>query len=230
MAKIKKTAAELLAELHNDSTYKLMAEKKQEERKATQELLAKDEQIITNKLKDIGININSIYDLVNSQKPYTNAIPVLIELLEKGQLKQNQTIEGVIRALAVEDAKGIANKSLLELYFNSFEQNPPYRWAIGNTMEVIMTDDDIEEIIKIVSTPENGISRQMFVSALGKIKSEKSEQVLISLLEDEQVRIHAIDALGKMKSYRAKLKISEIANSSKGSLKKEAIKALKKIG
>lgn len=133
------------------------------------------------------------------------------------------------RALAVKEAQGKASKVLLDEFKRISKDNSLLLWTIGNTMEVIITDEDIEEIIEIVSNPENGTSRQMFVSALGKTKSERAEEILIGLLEDEQVKLHVIDALGKMKSERARSKIEEYTKNAKGVIKKEATKALKKI-
>ena len=229
MAQKKKTAAELLEELNNDASYKKTIARKEEENRITQKVLLKDEELISSRLREVGISIDSIYDLVNSEASYAIAIPILIDLIENERLKHSQIIEGVVRALAVKEAIGIANKSLIRLYLSSSEKSDFYRWAIGNTMEVIITDEDLEEVLPIVSNSENGISRQMFISALGKIKSEKAEEILINLLDDEQVRLHTIEALGKMKSKKAKSKIELYSKNSKGVIKKAALKALKKI-
>lgn len=229
MVKLKKTASELIAELNEDVSYNLKKRKQEEEMQKIKKLLSLDEQIIAHELKSIGLHINSIFDLVNSELSDTKAIPLLIELLQSKRIVQFRTIEGIIRALAVIEAKGLANKTLLELYINSNEEKETYRWAIGNTLNVIITDDDIEDIVKIVSNKENGVSRQMFVLALGKFKIDIVEKTLLSLLEDDQVQLHAIYALGKMKSKKAKPILEDYLKNAKGIVKKEAKKALSKI-
>lgn len=73
------------------------------------------------------------------------------------------------------------------------------------------------------------MSRQIFVAALGKITSGKAEDVLIELLDDEEVTPHALEALGRMKSSKAREKILTLTNHPKAVIKKEAQKALKKL-
>lgn len=229
MAKSNKTAAELLAELNKNDSYKKTIESKEKEQKVDQNLLQEDELRISNALREVGISINTIYDLVNTNNPYPKAIPILIDFLENKKVQHNQVIEGIIRALAVKEAVSIANRHLIKLYNESVKEDATFCWAIGNTVDAIVCDDDIDDVIKIVKDKSNGVSRQMFVLALGKVKSVKAEQALISLLDDDEVSPHALDALGRLKSQKAKSKISELTNHQKPLIRKEAQKALKKI-
>lgn len=87
--------------------------------------------------------------------------------------------------------------------------------------------NDLENIFSIVLNKENGISRQMFVTALGKVKSEESENVLIELLDDEEVTVYALEALGRLKSKKAKFKITLFTTHANSLVRKEA-KALNK--
>lgn len=103
------------------------------------------------------------------------------------------------------------------------------RWAIGNTVYITITEDDVERILPIVQDKENGMSRQMFVAALGKVTSGKAEDVLIKLLDDEEVAAQALEALGRMKSKKAREKILTLTSHPKAVIKKEAQKALKKL-
>ena len=49
------------------------------------------------------------------------------------------------------------------------------------------------------------MSRQMFALALGKVPSEKSENALIQVLDDDEIAPHALEALGKLKSKKARV-------------------------
>ena len=180
-------------------------------------------------LDKIGVKINSIWDLVNSKIKYPLAIPILLKYLPIVEHDKNK--EGIIRALTVKEAKGKANKVLLNEYFKIPKEKNNLKWVIGNAMSVVVVDTDIEDIISIVLDKENDISRQMFILALGKIKSDKSkiEDVLIKLLDDEEVLPHVLSVLGKLKSQKAKEKITSLLNHSVSLVRKEAQKALKKI-
>lgn len=221
------TAAELQEQLQQDEEYQKWLKEKDEVGQMLDLAYEQDEKPLIDALIKAGLNVTSSWDLVNTKSSYKSAIPTLVEHLSKPYHIKNK--EGIVRALAVKEAKGIACRAIIDEYHKAPKDNSNYRWTFGNTMAVIITDEDIEEIIEIVSNPENGTSRQMFVSALGKTKSERSEETLIGLLEDEQVKLHVIDALGKMKSERARSKIEEYAKNAKGVIKKEATKALKKI-
>ncbi|TRW23601.1 HEAT repeat domain-containing protein [Flavobacterium zepuense] len=183
---------------------------------------------IKSQLNAVGIVITDIYDLVNSKKAYPDAIPILVGLLEDG-IEDENTKEGVIRALAVKDAIGIATPVLIREYSKLSLEKVLLRWAIGNSVYVTMTKGCLDEVIRIVTDKTNGISRQMFVAALGKIKTEETESILISLLDDDEVAPHALEALGRLKSLKAVTKISSLKNHANPLIRKEALKALKKI-
>ncbi len=180
-------------------------------------------------LNKVGIIIDDIYDLVNTNVPYPEAVPILIKFLKDG-ISHQGIKSGVIRALAVPEAKGKIGTILLNEFYNTPTDNISLRWTIGNTMEVVISEEDIDEVIKIVGDKVNGMSRQMFALALGKIPSEKSEDVLIQVLNDDEIAPHALEALGKLKSKKAKDKILKLTSHSNSLIKKEAKKALKKIG
>lgn len=183
---------------------------------------------IKSELAKIGIGVNDIYDLVNTDKPYPTAVPVLLSLLQEG-IEHIGVKEGVVRALAVKEAIGKASPVLIAEYNRTPKDKMLLRWAIGNTIYTTVTEDDVESILPIIQDKTNGMSRQMFVAALGKVQSEKAEDVLIKLLDDEEVTPHALEALSRMKSKKAKEKIAILINHPKPLIKKEAQKALKKL-
>src|ERR1700759_3093148 len=141
---------------------------------------------LSQELKEAGVEFVDSWDMVNTKCPYPEAIEILIKHLPGNYHYRNK--EGIIRALTVKDAKGKANSALIREYHEIPKEEDSLRWAIGNAFSAIITKDDIGQIWPIVEKKENGRSRQMFVRALGKIKSKKSEEVLINLLDDERVR------------------------------------------
>ncbi len=179
-------------------------------------------------LSKVGIEIKDIYELVNSKKTYPDAIPVLVSTLTSG-IEEDNLKEGVIRALAVKEAKGKIGSILIDEFHMTSKDKPLLRWAIGNTMEVVIGKEDLEKVIEIVLDKSNGMSRQMFVVSLGNIKSEKSENVLINLLDDDEVAAHALNGLRRIRSVKALEKVKQLLNHPKPLIRKEAEKTLKKI-
>jgi len=183
---------------------------------------------VKSELAKAGISVNDIYDLVNTDKPYPTAVPVLLNLLQEG-IGHISIKEGIVRALAVKEAIGKASPVLIAEYNRTPKDKTLLRWAIGNTICTTITEDDVENILPIVLDKTNGTSRQMFVAALGKVKSEKAEDVLVNLLDDEEVTLHALEALGRMKSRKAREKVTMLTSHSKALIRKEALKTLKKL-
>ncbi len=189
------TAAELQAQLQQDKEYQKWLKEKEEVRTALEAAYADEEKPLIDDLAKVGVNVMSSWDLVNTKSSYKTAIPILVEHLSKSYHIKNK--EGVIRALAVKEATGVACRSILDEYHKAPKDNFHYRWAFGNTMAVIITPEFIDDVIAIVRDESNGDSRQMFVAALGKIKSPTAMEVLGQLIKDESEVIskEAIKAL-----------------------------------
>lgn len=158
-------------------------EEKERIRAATIKLLRQQAQSLYDEVLETGIEITSVWDFVNTADKYPEAIPVLIKHLSCQY--DHRTKEGIVRALAVKEAKRLANKAIIEEYHKARNEDHHYRWAFGNTMSVIVTKDDLDELIKIVTDESNGESRTGFIEALAKIKSPKVIEVLHQLENDK---------------------------------------------
>lgn len=182
------------------------------------------------RINNSGFKIDNIYNLnsIASLKPEIVSIIVAF-LQENTDLWKGR--ENVIRSLARKEAKAVANEALFMEYERAKNKaDQLYLWAIGNSIEVIVRNEDFDSIRKIATNPENGMSRQMFVLALGKIKTQASEDLLIGLLDDKEVQGHALGALRKLKSKKAAEKASLLLSSPNAWIRKEAKKLLDKIG
>jgi len=134
-------------------------------------------------LKEKGLSISSVWDLVNSSKSYKEAIPILTNHLSRPYHIKNK--EGIVRALAVKEAKGIACQAIIEEYKKTPKDEHNLRWVFGNTMSIIITEDYLDDVIEIVKDESNGDSRQMFVAALGNLGSSKTQDMLNSLIKNK---------------------------------------------
>lgn len=183
---------------------------KEDIRKDRIEALRQQAKPLTDEVLEAGIRIKSVWDFVNTADKYPEAIPILIKHLSRPY--HHRTKEGIVRALAVKEAKGIANKAVMEEYHRLPKENPEidpdehwifhYRWAFGNTMSVIVTKDDLDDLIEIVLDESNGESRTGFIEALAKIKAPKVIEVL-HRLENDKNKIVA-ERAKKMLTKKAK--------------------------
>ncbi len=155
---------------------------------------AEQNQIAVDALRAAGVVCNSIFDLVSGATPNA-AVPVLIGLLQT--LDEVVICEGLVRALRVDAAKGLAETHLIALFrrLPTNDQTTSLKWAIGNTLEGLDRQRHVEDLIDLALDRSHGMPRQMIVSALARLKNQRVTPALIELLDDEDVNGHAIGAL-----------------------------------
>lgn len=103
------------------------------------------------------------------------------------------------------------------------------RWFISDCLYQIRSKKYVDDYIKIISNPAYGQDRQMVILLVGKLKIESAIPILIDLLEDEGVRLHAIIALGDFKREDLRPYFKRFENSKHPGWRKYAKAALKKL-
>ena len=103
------------------------------------------------------------------------------------------------------------------------------RWFISDCLYQIKSKKYVDEYIEIASNPSFGINRQMIILLLGKLKVVDAIPVLVDLLEDEEVRLQAISALGEFKREDLRCYFERFQHSTHPGWRKYAKKAIKKL-
>jgi hypothetical protein len=193
------SAIALAAQLEKDEVYQKWLKEKEEVGLLLELAYKNDEKPLIYDLAKAGVSISSCWDLVNTNTSYKSAIPILIEHLSKPYHIKNK--EGIVRALTVKEAKGIACRAIIDEYRKAPKDKVHYCWTYGNAMAIIITAEYIDDVIEIVQNESNGESRQMFVNALGKTKSLKAKGAIQRLLNDKDKSIsnEAQKAIKKIK-------------------------------
>ena len=117
---------------------------------------------------------------------------------------------------------------LIEDYYSEETQDLT-RWFISDCIYQIRSKNFVREYLNIVSKRTFGRNRQMIILLLGKLKEESAISTLIDLLEDEDVRLHAICALGEFKREEFRCYFEQFQNSKHPGWRKYARLALKKL-
>lgn len=150
-------------------------------------------------IKDIDIlgeTYGPVTRLVNSNMSSKLYVDILIKYL--GKLNRNET-DMVVRALT---EKG--NKKAVPALLNLFKSgNDVELWAVANALYTIDDKNSYDEILKLCQNKSYGVSRQMFMGTLARMKSEKAFQVLIECLADPSVKGHAIEGLVRLGNPKA---------------------------
>lgn len=100
---MKTRAEDFLSELANDPDYQSRIAESNKSRADFEEQLRGDEADLVAEINGLGFSISSVWDLVNSENNYLEAIPILKRHLERDH--HPRILAGVVRALAVEDLK-----------------------------------------------------------------------------------------------------------------------------
>ncbi len=187
---------------------------------------ADDDRRVSRALRDAGIPVSSVYDLVSTSRGYPAAIPVLLRFLSE-DLDSNVK-EGIVRALTTKEARGIAAKPLVA-EFQRMRGSSALKWAIGNALEEVADDSVLEDLVSLAGEKRHGDSRQMLVVALGKFRDPRATSVLVELLDDEDVAGHAIIALGNLRRREARKRIEGFLQHPMPWIRSEAKRALAKI-
>ncbi len=196
-------------------------------------LREKESQRVAEALRNAGLKVNSVFDLVNSRSSYKEAIPILIELLPT--IDENWIKEGVVRALAVKEAVGEGVSRAMIREFEAISPSAPpseqaLKWAIANTLSVVARDPVFEEVSALARDKRHGKAREMLAVALGNMKkTSEAIDVLMDLLTDDVVAGHAAMALGRLKATQAIPALENLLDHPKDWVRIEAERAINKI-
>ena len=108
-----------------------------------------DEEPVIADLAAAGFEVGSVWDLVNTNKSYPAAIPVLLDHLARPY--HHRIREGIIRALTVKEARGIAGNDILDALRS--EADSENRWALANALTVIADKDQAAGIETLLNDP-----------------------------------------------------------------------------
>lgn len=180
-------------------------------------------------LRDLGFEFEINNQLLGFMPKHRKVIvPIAIKYyqLAKQQKKENEQnhFMSFFRFKGIEEVVPM----LLEDYCSIATQDLT-RWFISDCLYQIRSKSHLKEYQEIVLKPDFGINRQMIILLLGKLKDEDSIPILLDLLEDEEVRLHAINALAEFKREDLRSHFERFQNSSHSGLRKYAKNALKKL-
>jgi hypothetical protein len=134
-----------------------------------------------------------------SAKPYQD---ILISYLDSG-LSPNE-LEMVVRALSQKGLRRATGRLLAFFEDANFKTSPGLLWAVGNAVYAIADREHVDQMIMTCRRHDLGCARQMLVLHLSRFKNtEEVFQTLVSLLPDESVRGHVLEALWRYGDPRA---------------------------
>lgn len=180
-------------------------------------------------LRDLGFEFEISNQTLGFMPKYKQVIlPIAIRYYKLA--KEQQKVNEQNHFMSFFHFKGFEEvvPMLLEDYYSKATQNLT-RWFISDCLYQIRSKNHIKEYLEIALNPEFGVNRQMVILLVGKLKAENAIPVLVDLLEDEEVRLHAIDALCQFKREEFRCHFERFQNSTHPGWRKYAKKAINKL-
>lgn len=157
-----------------------------------------EEAPILRDLREVGLDVGSLWDFVNVSYKYPEAIPVLLKHLTLPY--SDRTREGIARSLAVPELRThSAWPILVEQYRiapmgkgivapgDKKEYRLGARDGLACALSVAVTDETLSELIALAKDRTNGDSRVLLLPALRSSKSVLAKQALKELADDPEL-------------------------------------------
>lgn len=140
------------------------------------------ERAIVLDLEKAGVKVSSVWDLVNTAKPYPAAIDVLTTHLQRRY--PDRVLEGIARALAVREAR--PSWQILERTYRKWNDPSGIGAKAGLACALAATAHDgvADQLLKLLRDPRQGESRVLLLLGLGKLRTVSVEKLLAELQKD----------------------------------------------
>jgi hypothetical protein len=186
------TAAEHMALLQKDPVWVARNAEDEAKLKQRQEQSRREQAKLLAELKDVGFQVESVWDFVNTADKYPAAIPVLLRHLMVPYSKR--TKEGVVRALTVKYAGPEVLRELITQFQEQTDDSAnSLKWVLGNAISEVATPADAETMIALATDPVHGEARDMITQRLPRVVKDKARlrEVLQRLAGDKQMERYA---------------------------------------
>ena len=176
------TAADLMAKLNSDPEYVAMRQRKEAELQARVAEWRRAEAPLVEELNAAGFVVNSVWDLVNTSEPYPDALPILIDHLQRSY--PSRVREGIARALATSQSK-CAWEVLTRLFREESAEDAKDGLAVA--IAAAADNEVIEDVISLARDRTQGPSRLLLLRALERSKDPRAQAALIELESDPEL-------------------------------------------
>lgn len=113
--------------------------------------------------------------------------------------------------------------------FDEYDLSEIDLWAVGNALYIIDDKKSYSAILEICKMSRHGAARQMIMGTLARMRTDEAYECLIQCLQDNNLKAHAIEALGRFGRVDA-IEVIEKLEVKKGLYENKAkITALKRL-
>lgn len=188
-------------------------------------------------LRAAGTDVEDLWDLVNTEDSYPQALPVLLDWLTDlddrlpAGHERDTVREGLARALTVKAARPVAAAEMIRQFRSPAADAGKLRWTFGNALSIVADDSVIDEVIDLFTDRRWGADRQMLAGVLVRSRDPRAGQALVSQLDDDDVNIQALASLATLKAPPpgARPAVERLTKDTRAFVRKTAQRVLAKL-
>lgn len=180
-------ASELMAKLEDDELLHARNRMLEIEWSRARERDAFMERPIIEDLASVGVNVTSVWDLVNDQRPYEPALPILVRHLES-RTYPGQIMEGLARAMAVPAAAPWW--SVLHGLLSSAKTEREAA-GIAVALAASATAEHYDRLVELARRSDLGEERAFFLHPIVRIGRSRGWTVVEDLISDSDIGAEA---------------------------------------
>lgn len=229
-----KTADELLGELEQQPEFVQRQRARMAGREDNRRRYREAAAGLLSDLEAAGFSVDTLAQLRQRGVGGRGAVPVLVKWLP--QVTYLPLKRDLIAALGSGWARPDAARPLVD----EFRATDPgedtadtsVRWSIGDALDRVADESVVDDLIEIATDMRHGSHRGLVVAALGNMRDARDRvvPVLEELLDDDDVAGYAVMGLGKLKVREARAAVEPFLDHPQAWVRKEAKKALAKLG
>jgi hypothetical protein len=174
------TAGELMARMAQDPEYQAAKAARDAELQKWVDGWRAAEQPIVADLRAAGVAVDSVWDLVKTSEPYPDALPVLMDHLERGGYP-DRVMEGMARALAVKPAAPMWDR-LRARYDRA--SGPDELGGLAAALSASATPAQLDGLVELAGDATRGEYRVLFVEPILRLGGERGRAVVQGMRED----------------------------------------------
>lgn len=169
-----------MAQLAQDEEYQAKAAAVEAEMQTRREELRRAERVIVADLHAVGVEVQSVWDLVNTSQPYPLALPVLLDHLQRGGYP-DRVMESLGRAVAVKPAVSFWG-TLRGLYLKAEGRGEEEGLAVA--LAASATAEHLDALIALLDETSRGSTRIHFLRPIKRVGGKRGLELLTSLQDD----------------------------------------------
>lgn len=175
------TAAELIRQLEADPAWVARRDARDAALQVRAAALAEAACPLVEDLRNAGVLVSSVWDLVNTRARYDAALPVLVAHLHR--LYPDAIVDGIARALALPEAEPLAWEAMVAL-FRGTSPGSGAKQGAAVALANMTCERTIHELVQLALEDHHGSDRALFVSGLARFDGPRVEGALRHLLQD----------------------------------------------